>query len=176
MLVEAARFEPRSNPNRNAGPAHNAIERVPAVIEQDAAAGHRGIDPPVCNSVRADGDRRLRSQRPPADGLDGADCARVDQIRYLAADRRFEPVMHRVQDTSRARGGPCHTLCVRDLLNKRLFAEYMKAGVERPLDQRRMAARGRTDVDKIELFAGQKIVAGFIPSAVGTGAEKGLAT
>src|SRR5580704_18756926 len=176
MLVKAARFEPRSNPNGSTGPAHSAIERVPAVIEQNAAAGHRWIDAPVRNSVRAYSDRRLRSQRPPADGLDGADCARVDQIRYLAADRRFEPVMHRVQDTSRARGGPCHTLCLRDLRDKRLFAEHMKAGVERPLDERRMVARRRTDVDKIELFAGQEIVDGFIPPAVGTGAEKGLAT
>ena len=47
MLVEAARFEPRSNVNRNAGRAQNAIERVPAVIEQDAAASHRRIDAPI---------------------------------------------------------------------------------------------------------------------------------
>src|SRR5580704_10907904 len=153
MLAKAARFEPRSNPNGSTGPAHNAIERVPAVIEQNAAAGHRWIDAPVRNSVRTDSDRRLRSQRPPADGLHGADCAVLDQSRNLAADRRLEPVVHRVQDAPSARGGPRHTLCVLDLRDKRLFAEHMKASVERPLDQRRMAARRRTDVDKIELFA-----------------------
>src|SRR5271167_3691830 len=148
MLVKAARFEPRSNPNGSTGPAHDAIERVPAMIEQNAAAGHRWIDAPVRNSVRADGDRRLRSQRPPADGLDGADCALVDQIRYLAADRRLEPVVHRVQDAPSARGGPSHTLRVLDLRDKRLFAEHVKAGVERPRDQRRMAARRRADIDE----------------------------
>ena len=62
--------------------------------------------------------------------------------------------MHRVQDAPGARGGARHTLCVLDLRDKRLFAEHMKARVERPLDQRRMAARRRTDVDEIELFAG----------------------
>ena len=43
MLVKAARFEPRSNPNGSTGPAHNTIERVPAVIEQNAAAGVSNI-------------------------------------------------------------------------------------------------------------------------------------
>jgi hypothetical protein len=52
----------------------------------------------------------------------------------------------------------------------------VKARVERPLDQRRMATRGRTDVDEIELFAGQEIVNGFMPPASGTGVEKRLAT
>src|SRR6202044_2566016 len=110
MLVKAARFEPRSDANRNAGPAHDAIECMPAVIETDAAAGHRGIDAPVSNSVRAYGDRRLRPQRPPPDGLHGADCAVLNQSRNLAADRRLEPVVHRVHDASSARGGPRHTL------------------------------------------------------------------
>ena len=49
----------RSNPNGSAGPAHDAIDRMPAVIEQDAAARHLRIDAPV---------RRLRprSRRSPA--------------------------------------------------------------------------------------------------------------
>src|ERR1700689_5318598 len=104
MLVEAARFEPSGDASRNPSPAHNAIKRVPAVIEQDAAAGHRRIDAPVCDAVRAYGDRRLRSQRPPADGSHGADRALVSQTRYLAADWRFEPIMHRVQHAPSARG------------------------------------------------------------------------
>ena len=57
-LVEAARFEPCGDAAGNAGPARDAIERMPAVIEQDAAARQRRIDPPVCDAVRAGGDRR----------------------------------------------------------------------------------------------------------------------
>ena len=105
MLMEAARFEPRGDAGRRAGPAHDAIERVPAVIEQDAAARHRRIDAPVRDAVRAHRDRRLRSQRPPADGSHGADRALVNQSRNLAADRRLEPVVHRMQDAPSARGG-----------------------------------------------------------------------
>ena len=52
----------------------------------------------------------------------------------------------------------------------------MQARTKRAFDQRRMAARRRTDVDKIELFAGQEIVDGLIPPAIGTGGEKSLAT
>ncbi len=47
-LVKAARFEPRGDAAGNASPAHDAIERMPAVIEQDAAARHRRINAPVC--------------------------------------------------------------------------------------------------------------------------------
>src|SRR3984957_20929249 len=123
MLVEAARFEPRSDAKRNAGPARNAIERVPAMIEQDAAASHRRIDTPVRDTVRAYGDRRLRSQRPPADGSHRADRVPVNQRRNLAADRGFEPVVHRVQDASSAPRRPCYALRVLDLSDQRLFAE-----------------------------------------------------
>src|SRR3974390_3450048 len=38
LLVEAARFKPRSDANGNAGPARDAVERMPAVVKQDAAA------------------------------------------------------------------------------------------------------------------------------------------
>ena len=61
LLVEAARFEPRGDANGNAGPAHDAIERVPAVVEQDAAARLLRIDSPVRDPVRAHRDRGLRS-------------------------------------------------------------------------------------------------------------------
>ena len=84
--------------------------------------------------------------------------------------------MHRVQDASSARGRPCHALCVLDPRDKRLFAEHVKARVERAFDQRRMTARRRADVDEIELFAGQEIVDGVIPPAIRTGGEKRLAT
>ena len=84
--------------------------------------------------------------------------------------------MHRVQDAPSARGGPCHTLCVLDPRDQRLFAEHVKARVERAFDQRRMTARRRADIDKIELFAGQQIIDGFMPPAIGTGGEKRLAT
>src|SRR6202453_649336 len=114
MLVEEAPFKLGSNPDGSAGPAHNAIERVPAVIEQDATASHLWIDAPVCNSVRADGDCRLRSQRPPADGSHGADRALVNQSRNLATDWRFEPIMHRMHDAPSARGRLRHTRCVLD--------------------------------------------------------------
>ena len=84
--------------------------------------------------------------------------------------------MHRVQDAPSARGRPCHTLCVLDPRDQRLFAEHVKARVERAFDQRRMTARRRANIDEIELFAGQKIVDGLIPPAIRTGGEKGLAT
>ena len=50
-FVEAARFEPRGDAAGSAGPARDAIERMPAVIEQDAAARHRRINPPVCDFI-----------------------------------------------------------------------------------------------------------------------------
>src|ERR1700679_3539351 len=137
MLVEEAPFKLGSNPDGSAGPAHNAIERVPAVIEQDATASHLWIDAPVCNSVRAAGDCRLRSQRPPADGSPGADGALVNQSRNLATDWCFEPVMHGVQDAPSSRGGPCHARRVLDPCDQRFFAEHVKAHVERALNQRR---------------------------------------
>ena len=51
----------------------------------------------------------------------------------------------------------------------------MQASIERAFDQRCMTARRGADVDEIELFSGQEIIDGSIPSAIGTGGEKGLA-
>ena len=102
----------------------------------------------------ARGDRRLRSQRPPADGSHRADRVPVNQRRNLAADRGFEPVVHRVQDASSAPGRPCYALRVLDLRDQRLFAEHVKARVERAFNQRRMTARRRANIDEVELVAG----------------------
>ena len=95
-LVEAARFEPCGDTAGNAGPARDAIERMPAVIEQDAAARQRRINPPVCDSILAGGGRGLSSQRPPPDGSDGADRAFVDQRRNPEANRGLQPIVNRV--------------------------------------------------------------------------------
>ena len=133
LLMEAARFERCGDASRNAGPARDAIERVPAVIAEDAAAGKRRIDAPVCDPVRAHRNRRLRSERPPADPSHGADCALVNQGRDLAADRRMKPIVHRVQDPPGARRGGRHALCVLDPGDHRFFAEHMKARVEAPV-------------------------------------------
>ena len=81
-----------------------------------------------------------------------------------------------MQDASIARGGLRHARCVLDSCDQRLLAEHVKAGVKRPLDQRGVAARGRANVDEIERFAGQQIIDGFMPPAIGTGGEKRLAT
>ena len=60
--------------------------------------------------------------------------------------------MHRVQDAPGARRRPRYVLRVLDPRNQRLFAKHVKARVERPLDQRRMTARRRANIDEIELF------------------------
>ena len=79
MLVESARLERCGDGVRSTGPTRDAIERVPAVIEQDAAAGHRRVDAPVRDSVRAHGDGRLHSERPPTDASHSADRPLVNQ-------------------------------------------------------------------------------------------------
>src|SRR3954454_1460453 len=60
-----ALFERCGNTARNSGPAYDAIERMPAVIEQDTAACYRRIGAPVCAPLRHHGDSRLRAQRLP---------------------------------------------------------------------------------------------------------------
>src|ERR1700734_2419191 len=112
LLVEAARFKPRGGANGDAGPTHNAVKRVPAMIEQDAAARHRRIDAPVCDPLNAHCDRGLGPKRPPADGSHGADRALVNQGRDLAADRRLEPIMHGMQDSPGARSGGRYPLWI----------------------------------------------------------------
>src|SRR6266403_4481407 len=64
----AALFERCSDAAGNSGPAHEAIERVPAVIEQDASACCRRIDAPVCVPFGHHSDSRLSAQRLPTDG------------------------------------------------------------------------------------------------------------
>ena len=83
LVVEAARLEPRRDAHRNAGPAGDAIERMPAVIEQNAAARELRIDAPVGDARRRDGGRRLGPERRPTDRADGADRALVDERRDL---------------------------------------------------------------------------------------------
>ena len=80
--------------------------------------------------VRADGDRRLGSERPPTNGSHRADRALVNQSRDLAADRRLEPIVHRVHDPPGARGGRGQALRVLDPGDQRLLAQHMEASVE----------------------------------------------
>ena len=159
LLVEAARFEPRRNAVRNAGPARDAIERVPAVIEQDAAARQPRIDAPVR-------DARPRSPRSRA-GFSASASGRIatapiapssisaEILRQIGASSQLCTVW----TTRPARAAAAATrFCVLDARDQRLLAQHVKARVERPFDQRRMAARRRADIDEIELFAGQQIV------------------
>jgi len=53
-----------------------------------------------------------------------------------------------------ARGGHGDALCILDPGDQRFLAEHVEACLERPFDQRRMVARGRADVHKIELVFG----------------------
>ena len=153
-LVEAARFEPRGEAAGNASPARDAIERMPAVIEQDPAARQRRINAPVCRSVRSGGGRGLSSQRPPADGSDSADRALVDQRRNLEANRGLEPIVDRVQDAPGVRGGQRHDLSILHPGDQRLLTQDVQTRVQRSSDKRRMAPGRRADVDEIERFAG----------------------
>ncbi len=123
------------------GPAHDAIDGMPAVIEQDAAARHRRINAPVRDAIRADRDRRLSPERAPANRSHSADCAFVDQVGDFSADRRLEPIMHRMHNSPGARSGRGDALRVLNSRDQRLLAQHMQARVERPLDQRRMTAR-----------------------------------
>src|SRR5689334_898766 len=50
----------------------------------------------------------------------------------------------------------------------------MEARDQRPLDQRRMRARRRADIDEVELLAGEKVIDRRMPPAIGTGGQKGL--
>ncbi|HEY3623888.1 MAG TPA: hypothetical protein VGL12_16130 [Roseiarcus sp.] len=127
---------------------------MPAMIAEDAAAGLLGIDAPVRDAVRTHCDRRLSPQRPPADGAHGADRALVNKSRNLAADRRLKPIVHRMQDAPGACGGRGDALCVVDPGDQRFFAQHMDAGTKRAFDERRMAARRRADIDKVEPLAG----------------------
>ena len=74
----SAGLEPRRHRLGNARPARDAIERVPAVVEQDAPACELRIDAPVRHARRTRGDRGLSSQRPPLDAAHDPDRAPVD--------------------------------------------------------------------------------------------------
>ena len=175
LIMEAARLERCCDASGNAGPAGDAIKRMPAVIEQDSAACLGRVDAPVRNALRAHRDRRLGSQRTPADASHGPDGAVVDKSGDLAADRRLQPIVHRVQDPPGSGGGGGDALRVLDPGGQRLFAQHMQARVKRAFDQRGVAARRRADVDEIELFVREQIVDARAPPAIGAGGEKRLA-
>ena len=59
-----------------------------------------------------------------------------------------------MNDSPGARRGGGDPLSVLDPRDQRLFAQRVEARIERTLDQRRMTARRRADVDEIERFAG----------------------
>ena len=173
--MEAARFEARGDATRSAGPAGDAIERMPAVIEEDAAARHRRIDAPVCD---AGADQR----RPQAESAASANARdrtapiapSADQRRDLEADRRIEPVVNRMDDTPGARGGRRDGLSVRDAGDQRLLAQHVKTRVERLYDERRMAPGGAQMSTKSSLSPDSKIVKRVVPPPVGTRGEKRL--
>ena len=79
-LMEAARFERRRNAAGNTGPAHDAIERMPAVIEQDAAACNCRIKAPIFPPVRGESDRGLGTQGLPTNRPNGANRSFGDQF------------------------------------------------------------------------------------------------
>jgi len=174
-LMEAARFERRRNAAGNTGPAHDAIERMPAVIEQDAAACNCRIKAPIFPPVRGESDRRLGAQGSPTNRPNGADRSFGDQRRDLEADWRFEPIVNRVHSTPGARRGRCQDLRVFHARNQRLLTENVKARVQRSLNELCMAARRRADVYKIERFARQQVIHAFVPAPFGTRPEKDLA-
>ena len=64
-IMEAALFEQCSDAAGNSGPAHDAIERVPAVIEQNATPRYRRINSPVLAAVS-------EQQRPQAECAESA--------------------------------------------------------------------------------------------------------
>ena len=78
-FVKATSFEQRGDALGSARPADDAIERMPAMIEQDAAACQRWINAPVLAAVGGGGDRRLSAQSPPTDRSDSANRAFRDQ-------------------------------------------------------------------------------------------------
>ena len=174
LVVEAACLEPRRDAHRNAGPAGDAIERMPAVIEQNAAARELRIDAPVCDARRRDGGRRLGPERRPTDRADGADRALVDERRDLLADWRAKPIVNRMEDAPRARGGRREARSVVYAGDQGFLAQHMEPRVERASDDLRMVARRRADIDEIELFAHQEIVDRLEPPAVGARVEERL--
>ena len=96
LVVEAARLERCGDASGNAGPAHDAIERVPAVIEEDAAAGLRP-------DRRASWRRRPRSPRSPA-GFSASASGRF--ARRRRRPRRRAPKSWR-RSAHGANCGPC---------------------------------------------------------------------
>src|SRR5579871_6907006 len=79
LVVETARLQPGRDARGRSRPARDAVERMPAVIEQNAAAGELRIDAPVGDAGRRDGGRRLSPERPPAHRSHRADGALIDE-------------------------------------------------------------------------------------------------
>ena len=141
-----------------ARPAQHAIERVPAMIEQDAAAGHGRIDAPVLDALPPTVTAGWVRSVCQCDAMNGADRAGGDQRGHLAADRRFQPVMNGMQRPALARGRRASAGASSARVTSGFSQSTCRpASSARPIE-RRMAARRRADIDEVELLAGQQIV------------------
>ena len=108
---------------------------MPAVIEQDAAACNCRIKTPIFPPVRGESDCGLGTQGLPTNRPNRANLSFGDQLRYLEADWRFEPIMNRVHGTPGAGRGRCHDLRVFHTRNQRFLTENVKARVQRSFNE-----------------------------------------
>jgi hypothetical protein len=170
-----ARLERRGDgAGRAAGPAQDARERVPAVIEQDAAAGDRRIEAPVRAAALGPGGGR-GTQRAPAERAHGPDRAFGKERGNPDADRRLRPIVNRVHHAPGGFRRPRDGHGLRRAGHQGFLAEDMKAGAQRALDQRGMAAGRRADVDEIEPLGGQQVFDALMAAPARAGGEEGLA-
>ena len=80
-----------------------------------------------------------------------------------------------MNDAAAARRGRRNGLRILYPRNQRLFAKDVEARIQRALDECRMAARRRADIDEIKRFAGQQVVDGLVPLSAGASLQKGPA-
>src|SRR5207244_8157294 len=131
--VEATGFKRRGDTARStAGPAKDAIERVPPVIEQDAAACQRRNKAPVYGAIGSGRDRGSSTQSAPADRSDGTYRTIADQLRDLGADRCLEPIVNRVHDAPGARRRRSHGQRILPSDDQRLLTEDVQTAVQCP--------------------------------------------
>ena len=141
--------------SRRARPARDAIERVPAVIEQDAAAGElagstRQFAAPAVLTATAGCIRSVRQRTDRTAPI----APSSTNAEILLADRALSSQLCTVwSDAPGARGGRLAADGVLHPCDQRLLAEHMQSRIQRPLDQRRVAARRRADIDEVEPLA-----------------------
>ncbi len=131
------------------------IERMPAVIDHDPAAGVRGIEPPgaaVSGVARRCGADRLES-----DVRDRTDVAATEGALGRAKDGSVLPVVGREDDGARGARGAADAAAFLPLGREGLLAQHVHVLGEGLEDDRRVARRRRRHVDEIEPLVLQEL-------------------